>query len=495
MKIFTTFLLAAMTLLMACSKDKSTQPPTSQGTLLLNRLIVSMVPGGSETVTLSSADANGAYSECQVSNGDPSIATVSLSDSTLQITGLAVGTTHLTITNASGKSCALPVQVYDPLILDTGELLITYTDDFAFIGGFGDAGFWRPIPPAGFHALGDFCLNGTGDPNGNKAVMVVSAKPESDAIAFTHSYQPSVGRYGASFQRPIPPAGFVALGYLFFGAAPESTACVREDLTILGASGGRVMFRWLVGEYHCCWAIDQPASEAHSDAYLVPNTFVFYYSEADVAPTFDPAMYVLRVNLPMLSEAPYQDFVPKLTDYDIPPEATVPRMSKAMLAPCTIINDVDRGNDIGWQVANSPFYRLERQVYYKFLYHYHNQTQIEQPCLWTVTSGITTTETERIWNETSISLSMEAGLNFKAFSGKITATVSRTFGYETQTSVSELRQTEVTTSVNVPPGKAAALWQRYNRYILYRHNGTELEPVTSWEFGINSYVVDQYPDE
>jgi hypothetical protein len=183
-----------------------------------------------------------------------------------------------------------------------------------------------------------------------------------------------------------------------------------------------------------------------------------------------------------------------LNGYDTPPDETAPLMAKAMLVPCSIINDLTYSSDPGWQVANSPFYRLERQVYYKRLYHNHNQTSETQTNSVTIRSGITTTESERVWSETSISLTVEAGVSFKAFSGKISATVSRTFGYETQTSVAELQEREVSTSINTPPGKAASLWQQYNRYVLYRHNGTDLEPVSEWEFGIDSYVTDEYPD-
>jgi hypothetical protein len=199
----------------------------------------------------------------------------------------------------------------------------------------------------------------------------------------------------------------------------------------------------------------------------------------------------------MLAEAPYQSFVPELTSYDTPAAETVPTLSKAMLAPCTIVNDPAYSGvgDIHWRVANSPLYRLERQVYYKLLYHNHNRTGAEQTNSVTIRSGITTTESERIWNETQISVSVEMGLSVKAFNGKVTGTFSRRFGYETQTSVAELQETEISTSINTLPNRAAACWQKYNRYVLYRHDGTDLVPVTSWEFGIDSYVVDDYAGE
>ncbi len=112
----------------------------------------------------------------------------------------------------------------------------------------------------------------------------------------------------------------------------------------------------------------------------------------------------------------------------------------------------------------------------------------------TITSGVTTTESERYWNETAISISVEAGISIKLFSSKVSTTVTTSFGYERQTSVAVLQEKSVASSINTPPGRAAALWQQYNRYVLKRHNGTQLEPVAAWEFGIDSYVTDEYPD-
>jgi len=303
-----------------------------------------------------------------------------------------------------------------------------------------------------------------------------------------------------SFWRPLPPDGYTALGTVVghntWGAPPLSeVVCVRSDLTIIAESGDFIYDDRETGAdmFLSCWKIDQPSAGPHDYAYLAPGTFVGVDNWN--RPSVDPVMYVLKVDLPTLAEAPYQNFVPRLTGYDTPSEETMPILGKAMLVPCSIINDVIYSGNVGWQVANSPLYRLERQVYYKLQYHNHNQTSEIQTNSVTIRSGMTTTESETIWNSTSISISVEAGLSFKAFSGKVTATVSRSFGYESQTSVAELQEREVSSSINTPPGKAAALWQRFNRYVLYRHNGTDLEPVSAWEFGIDSYVTDEYPPE
>jgi len=491
-------LLAVIFLLFAgCGDDKSSTGPTPpEESLLLSRLLVSMVPGGSDSVTVcrnTGSDSPVAYT---ISVSDPSVASATISDSTMQITGISEGTTDITVSTESGTSCTLPVQVYDPFILDTGELLITFTDDFEFIvnAGYPGVTFWGPIPPEGFHILGSWGQYSYDDPNGHKAVMVVKAKPGSDALVYTDEFD-SINEPGYEFiWKPIPPPGYVAMGDVAtqaWGIRPDSAICVREDLTVPGAAD--TIMTSPNNEFgYSLWGVDIPDAGPHSRAYLAAGSFIFTW--VNTPPLSDRVLNVIKVDLPMLAEAPYQNYVPRLNGYDTPPDETAPIMAKAMLVPCSIINDLTYGGDPAWQVANSPFYRLERHVYYKRQYHNHNQTSEVQTNSVTIRSGITTTETERVWSETAISVSVEAGVSFQAFSGKISATVSRTFGYETQTAVAELEEREVSTSINTPPGKAASLWQQFNRYVLYRHNGTDLEPVSQWEFGIDSYVTDEYPD-
>jgi hypothetical protein len=133
-------------------------------------------------------------------------------------------------------------------------------------------------------------------------------------------------------------------------------------------------------------------------------------------------------------------------------------------------------------------------VFYKRLFHDYNKTSLVQPHQVAMTSGVTTAETNTFRESTNVTISVETGIELKEiFSAKVTATASREFGYESQTSISELQQKEVTTTIHTAPGKAAALWQQYNRYVLYRHEGAALTAVTAWQFGIDSYVTDEYP--
>ena len=171
---------------------------------------------------------------------------------------------------------------------------------------------------------------------------------------------------------------------------------------------------------------------------------------------------------------------------------TSPTMSKALLVPFSVIKDLV--NNIGWHTDNSPTYRLERQVFYKCLYHNYSQTDVIQQNSYEVVSGISTTESETFRAQVRISLTAELGVNFSpAVSGKIGATVSYEVGYERLTGMTEFQETHRTTSLNIPPGKAGAIWQRFNRFTIYRHSENTVEVVGIQDIGVDSYVTDVYP--
>ena len=515
MKFSILSLMAATLLFIGCSDDSSTNTPKiNDSSLNLSRLFVSVVPGGNETIAVCATDSGGSSDQCTIANSNPDIATATISDSTIHITGIGIGHTNITVISACGLSCTVPVQVYSPFVLETEELEISFVSQYTLRwndqGSHGDydGSFFHPITTGGFRALGSLGCGPDGYPypNGTYGVMVVRAKAgHEDALAQPVAWQHIYSDVGSgaemfgSFWRPIPPSGYVAMGTVVANntwnePSLSDVVCVREDLTIPGSTGDFIYNDQGTGadQFLSCWKIREPVGGTHELAYLSAGTFVGvpYWQTPDITPD----MNVLRVELPLLAEAPYHSYTPKLIGFDTPPDETVPMLGRAMLVPCTIVNDILYQNDFGWRLANSPTYRLERHVYYKLLYFNNNQTSEVQTNSVTIRSGVTTSESNTFYSETSVSVSMEAGVDFKAFSNSVTATVSQSFGYATQTSVSELTERSVQSSINTPPGKAAALWQQYNRFILKRHNGMNFEPVAAWEFGIDSYLTDEYPD-
>ncbi len=382
-----------------CKKDSPTQPevpPPGEGMLLLNRLSVAVVPGGTEIVTITAIDPNNLPDTCSVSCDRQDVANISLTDSSLTITGVNYGTANVTVTSKCGLQRTLPVQVYNHKVLDTGELLIAFVDTFQYRwhdGGSGqpiDGAYYHPITSDGFRALGSLGVNNYSNPNGRQAVMVVKAKNGSTALAEPVDYtlvwsdQGSGASNDGSFWTPVPPAGYVAMGTVAqrgYSKPPLSdVVCVRADLTVPGEAGS---FIWryfvIVSSFirFTSWMVDPPDAGPHDGAYLGTGTFIAVGSmSGNVSgdpPSVHPVMNVLKVPLPLLSQAPYQTFVPKLSGYEAPPEQTVPTFARAMLIPCTLVKDLLYAGDPNWRIRNSPMYRLEREVYYKLLYHNHNR--------------------------------------------------------------------------------------------------------------------------
>lgn len=483
-----------------CSEDNPTQPEppvTDHSEVIVSCLGIALVSGGTQIVCVSACDKNGNPESFTVTSGNTGVASVIKVDTTFTVTGISYGSTNITVTSSSSKIKEIPVTVYNPQILETEELIITFAQTFEhrWSHGVGNtASAWHPLTTDGFKPLGTLCYSGLSGPDASYGVMVVKAKTGSDALAAPTDYTlvPGSIQY---FWIPVPPAGYKAMGIVVqYPGKPSlnDVVCVREDLTIPGETGDTL---WWIDQVVYAWRIEPPIAGPHENAYLSTGTHVMAYQPQPQPPSVHPVMNVLNVKLPMLIETPYQQYVPTLKGFDPPPNETVPILTCEMLVPCTIVSDPLYTNNQMWRVTNSPFYRLERQVFYKLLYHNYNQTSITQHNSYTKRYGVTTEESNEFWAETSISVTVEAGISIKIFDAKVSTTVSKSFGYSTMTSVSELEESEYESGVDVVPGKAVAIWQRWNRFILKRHNGTSLETVKAWDFGINSFITDEYPDE
>jgi len=488
-----------------------------ESSLLVSMPAVAVVPGGVEMITVEATDENGDPVTCDVTCSDETVASIVHTGGVIEVTGEDYGTATLTVTSATGLEKDIPVQVYNHRLIDAGELLISFTDKFKYrwrdsaSGGRYDGNFWHPVPEAGWYALGSLGFGGTRgfgyhNPNGVYSMIVVKessdANPNLPPLKHPLSYdkiwddRDTHATDSGSFWTPVCPLGYKAMGVVAQGgwSSPSinDVVCVREDLTIPGEAADLVWNDADTGGTYGSfgsWLIQNKADKPHELAHLEAGTFVGWNRHQ--RPETHDTMNLLKVRLPMLAEAPVQSYVPRLESYDTPPHETVPLMAKVMLMPYTMVKDQDYFDE--WRWEESPFYRLERYVYYKLLYHNHNQTNVQQDNSVEIVSGVSTTESDSFWEETSVSITAEAGINFKAASAKISATVSRSFGYETMSSVTELQEKHVTSTVSTPPNSAAALWQQLNRYVLKRHNGTNVETVYEWEFGIDSYTTSMYP--
>jgi hypothetical protein len=506
---------AAMVLvIVAVGCHKTPLEETFEPQLLLSKLRVAAVPGGSENITVTATDDCNKPQSFSVVCDDEAVASVAKTDSTITITGLSTGTANVRVFCSADTTLGrtIPVEVYDPNTVVAGELLIAFADTFEYRWSTGKPGYWcdasfyHPVLADDFKALGSLGDYWYFDPNGTKCIAVVKAMPGSDALRPPVDFELVWDSRGAgteddgSLWTPIPPTGYKAVGTVaqrgFSKPGLDDVVCVREDLTVPGKLGGHFFICASNTGRGVAYSIDPPEAGPHDSCYLKTGAFTGTRTSPDS--TGHPVLYVLRVKLPKLAEAPDQSFAPKLTGYDQPPEQTDPVMSKELSVPYSILKDDSQHPEV-WRFTNSPSYRVERQVFYKLLYHNYNQTSELQTNTWEIKTGVEHSASQTFSVQTGVSLSVEAGVsaNFLFGSGHVTttATWSMDLGYEQQTGISEFKEKTVTTSINVAPGKAAALWQRFNRFVVKRHNGSVLEPVATYEFGVDSYVTDEFPHD
>jgi hypothetical protein len=495
-------------------------------TLDVSQLGLGMIPGAWDTVTVRATSDSGADETWTATSSDPSIAAIAVSGNQLTVTGVGYGQATIRVTSKSGVERDIPVQIYDPKELNVGDLLLAYTDSFT-LRGWNDENlpidtWWQPVPPPGWKALGSLeAVNYGGNANGKYWAIVVKENGASGALDSPTGFieeghwNTAGGDASVSLWTPICPSGYVALGTVA-GTRPNNTfaapdtsdvACVRANLAANGQVDPNTGYYHAGGNGGYGWNISVPDGVSGSKAYLAAGTFVFQggqYSCAPARPTIacgdppysHPVMHVLAVTLPMLVNTPEESRIPSLTSYDQPPVESPPTATKTMLVPFTAVagGTAFGGSDLRWMVDSAPFVQVERDVYNRLMFHTINTTSVVQQNDLQFTSGVETAESQTFSQSMGISVSYEVGVSFMGFGSKTTITASYSFGYESTHSVSSLRQQTIDISVFTAPGKAAAAWQQRNLFRVKRYRGTDLEVIGELEFGIDTYVVDEYPN-
>ncbi len=483
--------------------------PSPQPELLLSRVQLALVVGGSATVQALDPTGFPAGGSYLAESTDEAVVTATAEGDEVTVTGVGLGRATVRVSGPGGAR-ELPIQIYDPTFLETEELTLAFTDQFTHSGmtlscaidTYDCAWGWQPLVPEGFWTFGTYFTKSDGpsapvNPNGTRAVMI--AKPKTDtALAHAASWT-YLGNYR---YRAVCPDDYRALGEMIGNADAgwmSGFACVRADLT----SPGSLRVLRLSGNNYASsqwglWEIVAPDPPPTSGTYFNPGTAILGVG-GHGQPVGDPSVNALKVDFGLLDEAPPQVVVPRLmslvslqgmeNSLD-----TAPTVARAMLVPCTAIRD-PYWTDIPTRVKSSPFYRLEQQVFYRLKRFFYNQTSLVQEPYFELTKGISETETSRFEVEAGVTISYEAGVSLDFFSAGVTTSVSLSFGFSTERSVQEFVQETTHIPFAAAPGKATAVWQQYNRFVLYRHNGTRLEQVSApVELGTNSYVVDEYPD-
>lgn len=391
-----------------------------------------------------------------------------------------------------------------------GELMLAFTNQFSFVyndqksGSSQDGAFWQPVPPTGFYILGTFAIGNYSDVNadGNNWALCVQAAPGSNnplssPTGFTQIWNDhgSGGANDGSCWRPIAPDGYVALGDVMVNGynAPstDTIVCIRKDLTVTGMAGNQI---WCDKNSGASMDIDvfsinpnTAVDISTTNGYFAANTFVANNTYSTPDPASLPEMNVL--NLPFPVSESTDPPTPVLQSVNMPPNISGKTVDRITTVPFTAISDP--GRSVSWQLANSPFYFLERAVYYQLEIFDYNTTSVDQTISKTVTTGISESQTSTFSVTTGISVTAEAGVSFLAESS-VSATVSVEMGYETSTNVETFNEISVDRQLITPPGKAAAMWSLGYNMNLVRADQSIVG--ASLVFDVNSFVQSQYPN-
>lgn len=385
-----------------------------------------------------------------------------------------------------------------------GDLILTFTSAFTLrwndkgSGGDHDGAFWQPKPPSGFYALGSLGVKGYDDQNGkNWALCVAEAKPGSGALAAPKDFQliwtdkgSGADRDGSCW-RPIPPDGYVALGDVFMaghGTKPsaDDVRCVRKDLTTFGVIGDLIWNDSGTGsdKDFSAWSMAVPGIFIDEEkAAISPHTFYGIASHSKP----QAVISVLAVTLPVQQGA--EPPLPTLDSRSRPADRTTPVVDRVVTVPFTAIVDPDV--TLQWQLDNSPFYDIERSVYYRLALYDDNYTSEPQTKEQDVEVGVTKDQSSTWEAKTGISVAYESGVSL-GVSAKVTATISIELGFSHTTSVSNFRSTTLKATLTTPANHAAALWDIGYIFTLRRDDGVAVSQ--NLDFSNNgNFLERQYP--
>jgi hypothetical protein len=393
-----------------------------------------------------------------------------------------------------------------------GDLILRFTSEFSLrwsdkgSGADDDVAFYHPIPPVGFVALGSIGIGTAAshfNPNGNVAALCVKAAgvvagkaPLAAPLGYDFIWNDSGSGadMDGSCWRPVPPDGYVALGDVFVtdhGAPSLSDVmCVATELVGEGVVGARIWTDNGSGADRDFGAWQVEVTQAYrdtQDGLFAVNSFVG--RDSHDKPASSPVAWTLRLPIPTIVGGDAAK--PTLDSRTRPADKTTPVIDRIVTLPFTAVVDGDK--TFQWKMENSPFYDLERSVYYDLLIFEDNRTGRDQTKTQSVTTGVTKEASETFSITTGLKVTYESGVEAGGFSSKVSVELSIELGYSTTTSVSVFKSEQDDAELIIPGQHAAALWIEANSIRLIRSDNTPVGPSLAFGAGNSAYLSSQYP--
>ncbi len=398
-----------------------------------------------------------------------------------------------------------------------GALDIAVTDRFVRLwddrgsgatlhGAFFDPLITDAMYAQGWRALGSVGHGGNHDDiTGTRATILVRGVNAADAMVrpptdfqLVWRDEKSGAKQDGSVWRPVAPSGYVALGHVFSRSWNKPPAhwyaCIRRDF-----AGRRYVRDGVIGDLIWndqksgaktdvgVWQIRSAPYPSDSEERLILGAdlilSVNHYSRpTDTVSVLDLPAAVARRNpppRPVLTSHREPDPIAQVTD-------------RAVIVPCTLVKDPNK--TIAWQVANSPFYTLERRVNYTLQIFRNNEAgTVPQPSNRRVTTGVSKERSEEYSRKTSVTVSASAGISIKAFSASIDTSVTTELGYSSRYGVTQFTEDSKDHGLITPPRSSGALWSATHEVIAIRKDGDAVGGQGGLRFDVDSYVTGEFP--
>ncbi|MGW3413136.1 hypothetical protein [Streptomyces sp. NPDC000888] len=313
--------------------------------------------------------------------------------------------------------------------------------------------------------------------------------------------------------RPVPPAGYVALGdvanlSLIGQGTPKPDASALGIVCVKKEHNGRPYVRraelgrlplWTNGNGKGLWAITPPLypfDDAEEHLFLPAGTF-----SCGPDTPHGPTAVTWVLDLPaVVDKASYAPEL-RLESYNAPPAQAIVT-DRAVTVPYFMVKDDARSE--AWKVANSPFYQIQRKRQYDLIRHVDFRGAGGGQISETVEEGVSKERGEEFALTTGITVGVTAGVEASAkpfgvgasVSVETSVSASVELGYTTRYGVSTFENKSVGVTFDVPAGHAGALWTDTHQLVPVRRDGTL---VTNANLRLNagdsgSYVGRTFPE-
>ncbi|MFM9596600.1 hypothetical protein ACKI1J_12700 [Streptomyces scabiei] len=318
--------------------------------------------------------------------------------------------------------------------------------------------------------------------------------------------------FDATVWRPVPPAGYVALGdvAIVHATVGPNSSPVRPDAAELGlvcvkqthdgrtyvrrGELGRLPLR-TNGSGKALWAVTTPlfpADDTEERLLLLAATF-----SCGPAEQHAPTAVTWVLDLPAAVDRSDHDPDLTLTSYNPPPAQSIVT-DRTVTVPYHMVKDDARTE--AWKVANSPFYKVQRKRRYDLVRHVDFRGSGGGTILEAIQQGVSQEMGQEFSANVGISVGVTAGVeaSVKPFGlgasayAEATVSASLELGYTSRYSVSTFENKTVSVSYDVPPGRAGALWTDTHLLVPVRGDGT-LVTNANLKLNSGSYVGRTFP--